>query len=179
MNLVITKVVLKVLKGARNLSLEVDPLLPVINANLAWFWYLSRQYERSWGFHAADPQNRGESFFFPGTLRFWALLTGRWKDLASRFRLQTAVHLSSNRPFVVRAELARILPGEQRKKENRSPPGSQNLLRGVERALYFTPQLRQNLSRVLGDTEGFFEIGLKRLWDARCVCRIFWLTTIW
>ena len=30
-----------------NRCLEVDPLLPVINANLAWFYYLSRQYEKA------------------------------------------------------------------------------------------------------------------------------------
>jgi tetratricopeptide (TPR) repeat protein len=85
--------------------IEIDPLLPVINANLAWFYYLSRKYD------AAEEQARLTIDIEPNHFTaHWVL--GLTLAIQNRFAesiaaLESAANLSANRPFVV-AELARV-----------------------------------------------------------------------
>jgi len=85
--------------------IEIDPLLPVINANLAWFYYLSRKYSE------AEEQARLTIDIEPNHFTaHWVLglaCAAREKFGESLAALETAVTLSADRPFVV-AELARV-----------------------------------------------------------------------
>lgn len=91
--------------------IEIDPLLPVINANLAWFFYLSRHYDE------AEEQARLTIDIEPNHFTaHWVLgltLAAKSKYVEALAALQSAVTISSNRPFVV-SELARVaaLAGE-------------------------------------------------------------------
>ncbi|MEP6901807.1 MAG: hypothetical protein ABJA66_08660 [Actinomycetota bacterium] len=132
-------------------SLEVDPLLPVINANLAWFYYLSRQYEK------AEEQARLTIEIEPNHFSaHWVLgiTYGQMKRFDEAVSvLQTAVHLSTNRPFVV-ADLARILAGNKKKADAR------RILKKLVEASkehYISPLNYAKIHLGLGDTEKVFE----------------------
>jgi tetratricopeptide (TPR) repeat protein len=94
-------------------SLEIDPLLPIINANYAWLLYLAREYDK------AEQQARLTIEIDPKHFSaHWVLgiTYGQMRRYDEAFAvLETAINLSGKRPFVV-ADLGRILPKRKRKK---------------------------------------------------------------
>src|SRR5215204_4481103 len=149
MNLAVTGDFEKVFEKARR-SLEIDPLLPIINANLAWFYYLARQYEK------AEEQARLTIQIEPNHFSaHWVLgiTYGQMKQFAEAVSvLQTAVEMSSNRPFVV-ADLARILAESGKKGEARK------ILKKLEAASkehYISPVNYAKIHQALGATEKVF-----------------------
>ena len=120
--------------------LEIDPLLPVINANLAWFYYLSRKYEE------AEEQARLTIDIEPNHFTaHWVLglaCAVQEKYPESIAALQNAVTISSNRPFVL-AELGRVLAMAKKKKEAREilktleTAAAENYISSVNRAKIF------------------------------------------
>lgn len=143
-------------------SLEIDPLLPIINANLAWFYYLARQYEN------AEEQARLTVQIEPNHFSaHWVLgLTyGRLKRFDKAVSaLEDAINLSSNRPFVV-ADLARILAESGKKTETRK------ILKKLEAAAkdhYISPVNYAKIHQSLGATDKVFE-NLEKGFDERAV----------
>ncbi len=132
-------------------SLEIDPLLPIANANLAWFYYLSRQYEK------AAEQARLTIEIEPNHFSaHWVLgiTCGAQNRFDEAFRaLQNAADLSGNRPFVI-ADLGRILARAKKKAEARK------ILKKLEAAAakhYISPLNRAKIYLGLGETEKVFE----------------------
>jgi serine/threonine-protein kinase len=131
--------------------IEIDPLLPVINANLAWFCYLSRKYEE------AEEQARLTIDIEPNHFTaHWVLgltLAAREKFPASLAALQNAATVSSNRPFVL-ADLGRVNALAGNKNEAR------DLLDGFEAAAadsYISPVNRAKIHLGLGEVDKVFE----------------------
>lgn len=136
-------------KAAR--CLEIDSLLPIANANLAWFYYLSRQYEK------AEEQARLTIEIEPNHFTaHWVL--GITHAEQKRFgeaiaSLQNAVTISSNRPFVI-AELGRVFALAKKKTQARK------ILNGLEAAAkehYISPLNRAKIHLGLGETEKVYE----------------------
>jgi serine/threonine-protein kinase len=134
-----------------NRSIEIDPLLPVINANLAWFYYLSRQYEK------AEEQARLTTQIEPNHFSaHWVL--GLTYGQLERFdesvaALENAVKASSDRPFVV-ADLARVLAESGKRAEARK------ILKNLEKTAkerYISPVNYAKIHYGLGATGKFFE----------------------
>ncbi len=134
-----------------NRSIEIDPLLPIINANLAWFYYLARQYEK------AEEQARLTIQIEPNHFSaHWVLGTtyGQMKRFAEAVSvLQTAVEMSSHRPFVV-ADLARILAESGNRAEARK---ILKKLEAASREHYISPVNYAKIHQALGATDKAFE----------------------
>jgi TolB-like protein/Flp pilus assembly protein TadD len=131
--------------------LEIDPLLPVTNANLAWFYYLARQYE------LAEEQARLTIEIEPSHFSaHWVLgiTYGQQKRYEEAFKsLQNAADASGNRPFVI-ADLGRILAEAKKKNEARK------ILKKLENAAkenYICPLNRAKIHLGLGETDKVFE----------------------
>lgn len=148
-------------------SLEIDPLLPIVNANLAWFYYLSRQYEK------AAEQARLTIEIEPNHFSaYWIL--GITHGQQKRFdeaivALQNAVSQSGNRPFIV-AELARVLAESKQKTE------AEKILIKLEEAArehYISPLNYAKIYLGLNETEKVFE-WLEKGFEERSV-RLPWL----
>ncbi len=131
--------------------LEIDSLLPVINANLAWHYYLSRQYEK------AEEQALLTIKIEPNHFTaHWIL--GITYAAQKRFdkaieALQNGVTTGSNRAFVV-AELGRVLAMAKKKREARK------ILSDLEKAAvenYVSPINFAKIHLGLGETEKVFE----------------------
>lgn len=131
--------------------IEIDPLLPVINANLAWFYYLSRKYDK------AEEQARMTIDIEPNHFTaHWVLglaLAAKEKYAESLASLQNAVTISSDRPFVV-AELARVQAMAGEEKEARA---TLNLFEGAAAENYISPVNRAKVHLGLGETDKVFE----------------------
>jgi len=150
MNLLIQNEPDEALENAQH-CIEIDPLLPVINANLAWFYYLSRKYSQ------AEEQARLTIDIEPNHFTaHWVLgLTQAAREnydeaLAS---LQNAVTISSDRPFVL-AELARVQALAGKEKEAR------DILNSFENAAadnYISPVNPAKVYLGLGETDKVFE----------------------
>jgi tetratricopeptide (TPR) repeat protein len=150
MNLLIQNEPDEALENAQH-CIEIDPLLPVINANLAWFYYLSRKYSQ------AEEQARLTIDIEPNHFTaHWVLgLTQAAREnydeaLAS---LQNAVTISSDRPFVL-AELARVQALADKEKEAR------DILNSFENAAadnYISPVNPAKVYLGLGETDKVFE----------------------
>lgn len=145
-----------------NRSIEIDPLLPVINANLAWFYYLARQYEK------AEEQARLTIQIEPNHFSaHWVLgLTyGQMKRFDEAVAaLENAAKASSNRPFVV-ADLARIFAESGKRAEARK------ILKNLEKASkenYISPVNFAKIHHGLGATEKVFE-NLEKGFEERAV----------
>jgi adenylate cyclase len=143
-------------------SLEIDPLLPIINANLAWFYYLARRYEE------AEAQARLTIQIEPNHFSaHWVLgiTYGRLKRFAEAVAvLETAVEMSSNRPFVV-ADLAGILAESGKKTEAR------RILKKLEKASkehYISPVNYAKIQHRLDAKEKVFE-NLEKGFEERAV----------
>ncbi len=131
--------------------LEIDPLLPVINANLAWFYYLARQYEN------AEEQARLTIEIEPNHFSaHWVLgiTYGQQKRFEESIKtLQNAADASGNRPFVV-ADLARILADAKQKAEARK------ILKRLGEAAkenYICPLNHAKIHLGLGENDKVFE----------------------
>jgi TolB-like protein/Tfp pilus assembly protein PilF len=131
--------------------IEIDPLLPVINANLAWFYYLARKYD------LAEEQARLTIDIEPNHFTaHWVL--GLTCAIQERFdeslaSLQNAVTVSSERPFVI-AELGRVqaLTGNTQ--------AAESILDTLEKASaenYISPVNRAKIYCGLGKTDLTFE----------------------
>lgn len=134
-----------------NRSLETDPLLPIINANLAWFYYLARQYEKAEEQARLTIQIEPNHFSAHWVLGITYGQLKRFDEAVSA--LQTAVNLSSNRPFVV-ADLARIFAESGKKAEARK------ILKKLEEAAkehYISPVNYAKIHQSLGAAEKVFE----------------------
>lgn len=134
-----------------NRSLEIDPLLPVINANLALFYYLSRQYEKAGEQARLTIQIEPNHFSAHWVLGITYGQMKRFDESVSA--LQTAVNMSSNRPFVV-ADLARILAENKKKTEARK------ILKNLAEASkehYISPLNYAKIHHGLDETEKVFE----------------------
>lgn len=143
-------------------SLEIDPLLPIINANYAWLLYLAREYEK------AEEQARLTIEIDPNHFSaHWVLgiTYGQMKRFdASVSSLQNAVNLSGSRPFVA-ADLGRIYAKARKKKEARA------ILKKLDEAAkahYISPLNRAKIYLGLGETEKVFE-WLKKGFEERAV----------
>jgi adenylate cyclase len=148
-------------------SLEIDPLLPIANTNLAWFYYLARQYQQ------AAEQARLTIEIEPNHFSaYWILgiAYGQQKKYDEAIvALQNAVSQSGNRPFVV-AELARIFAEAKQKKEARK------ILKRLEEAAaenYISPLNYAKIHLGLNETEKVFE-WLEKAFEERSV-RLPWL----
>jgi len=161
MNLAISGDFEQVFERARR-SLEIDPLLPIINANLAWFYYLAREYEK------AEEQARLTIQIEPNHFSaHWVL--GMTYGQMKRFdkavsALQDAINMSSERPFVV-ADLARIFAESGERAEARK------ILKKLEKAStkhYISPVNYAKIHQSLGATEKVFE-NLEKGFEERAV----------
>lgn len=148
-------------------SQEIDPLLPIINANLAWLYYLAREYEK------AEEQARLTIEIDPTHFSaFWVL--GVTQAQQQRFdeaitSLQNAVTSSGSRPFVV-AELGRVFAEAKRKKE------AEKILKEFEEAAkerYISPLNYAKIYLGLGTKVKVFEY-LEKGFEERA-CRLPWL----
>lgn len=148
-------------------SMEIDPLLPVINANLAWLFYLSRQYEK------AEQQARTTIEIEPNHFSaHWVLgityaQMKRYAEAVSA--LENAIQVGGKRPFVA-ADLGRIL-AESNKKKN-----ALLILKNLEEAAkenYISPLNYAKIYLGLGETEKVFE-WLEKGFETRAV-RLPWL----
>lgn len=149
MNLLVQNRPDEALENAQH-CLEIDPLLPVINANLAWFYYLSRAYDK------AEEQARLTIDIEPNHFTaHWVLgltLAVQQRYPESLAALQNASTVSSNRPFVI-AELARV----------NAIAGNENEARGTLAAFdeaaenYISPVNRAKIHLGLGETDAVFE----------------------
>ena len=150
MNLLIQNRPEEALENAQR-CIEIDPLLPVINANLAWFYYLSREYEK------AEEQARLTIDIEPNHFTaHWVLgLTCAIQEryVESLASLKNAVTVSSSRPFVL-AELARVQAMEGNEEAARE------ILASLETAAaenYISPVNRAKIHLGLGETDKVFE----------------------
>jgi len=161
MNLAIAGDFEKVFEKA-NRSIEIDPLLPIINANLAWFYYLARRYEE------AEEQARLTIQIEPNHFSaHWVLgiTYGQMKRHAEAVSvLQTAIEMSSNRPFVV-ADMARILATSGKKAEARR---ILKKLEAASREHYISPVNYAKIHQALGATDKAFE-NLEKGFEERAV----------
>jgi adenylate cyclase len=148
-------------------SLEIDPLLPIVNANLAWLYYLARDYQK------AAEQARLTIEIEPSHFSaYWVL--GVTHAQQKRFdeaivALQNSVNLSGNRPFVV-AELARVFAQSKQKAE------AKKILKKLEEASkenYISPLNYAKIHLGLGNTDKVFEF-LEKGFEQRA-CRLPWL----
>ena len=131
-------------------SLEIDPLLPVINANLAWFYYLARQYEKAEEQARLTIQIEPNHFSAHWVLGIACGQLERFDEAVSA--LENAANLSSNRPFVI-ADLARIFAENGKKTEARK------ILKKLETASkenYISPVNYAKIHQSLGATEKVF-----------------------
>lgn len=149
MNLIVRGRFDDALEKARR-SLEVDPLLPVINANLAWFHYLAHDYEK------AVEQARLTIEIEPNHFSaHWVLgiTYGQMKRFDEALAvLQTAVQMSTERPFIV-ADLARILAETGKKAEARR---ILKKLAAAAKEHYISPLNFAKIHLGLGETEKVF-----------------------
>jgi len=132
-------------------SIEIDPLLPIINANLAWFYYLSRQYDKAEEQAQLTIQIEPNHFSAHWVLGITYGQTKKFDKAVSV--LEDAINLSSNRPFVV-ADLARVFAANGKKAQAR------NILKKLEAASrenYISPVNYAKIHQSLGATEKFFE----------------------
>ena len=150
MNLLIQNEPDEALENAQH-CIEIDPLLPVINANLAWFYYLSGKYSQ------AEEQARLTIDIEPNHFTaHWVLgLTqaAQKNYEESLTSLQNAVTISSNRPFVL-AELGRVQALAGKEKEAR------DILISFERAAaenYISPVNSAKIHLGLGEQDKVFE----------------------
>ncbi|MEP7148078.1 MAG: tetratricopeptide repeat protein [Acidobacteriota bacterium] len=131
--------------------LEIDPLLPVINANLAWFYYLSRKYDK------AEEQARMTIDIEPNHFTaHWVLglaLAAKEKYAESLASLQNAATISSNRPFVV-AELARVNAVAGNESDARN---ALKFFDEAEAENYISPVNRAKVHLGLGEIDAMFE----------------------
>lgn len=131
--------------------LEIDPLLPVINANLAWHYYLSRQYEE------AEEQARLTIEIEPNHFSaHWILgmtYAGQKRFDEAIAALQNAVTTGSNRPFVV-AELGRVYSVAKKKREARKILKE---LTETAKESYISPLNFAKIYLGLGETDNFFQ----------------------
>ena len=148
-------------------SMEIDPLLPITNANLAWLLYLSRQYEKA--VEQAKMTIEIEPNHFSA---HWVLgiVYGQMKKYAEAIAsLETAVKVGGKRPFVL-ADLGRIF-AEAKKKKN-----VLLILKNLEEAStenYISPLNYAKIYLGLGETEKVFA-WLEKGFDERAV-RLPWL----
>lgn len=148
-------------------SMEIDPLLPVINANLAWLLYLSRQYEK------AVQQARATIEIEPNHFSaHWALgiaLAQMKKYDEAIEALERAVTVGGKRPFVV-ADLGRVLAEAKKKR------AALLILKDLEEAAkenYISPLNYAKIHLGLGDEEKVF-VYLETGFEKRAV-RLPWL----
>jgi tetratricopeptide (TPR) repeat protein len=145
-------------------SIEIDPLLPIINANLAWFYYLARRYEKAEEQARLTIQIEPNHFSAHWVLGITYGQMKRHADAASV--LETAVEMSSNRPFVI-ADLARILA------ESGKPAEARKILKKLEAASkeqYISPVNYAKIHQALGATDKAFE-NLEKGFEERA-CRL-------
>lgn len=147
--------------------LEVDPLLPVTNANLGWFYYLSKDFDK------AAEQARLTIEIEPNHfLAHWVLgiTFGAQKRYAEAIEsLQNAVKIGNNRPFVV-ADYGRILAEAKKKKEARE------ILKKLDEAKkehYISPVNQAKIYLGLDEIDRVFEY-LEKGFEERAV-RLPWL----
>ena len=132
-------------------SMEIDPLLPVINANLAWLLYLSRQYEKA--VEQAKLTIEIEPNHFSA---HWVLgiTYGQMKKYTEAISaLENSIQVGGKRPFVV-ADLGRILAEANKKK------AALLILKNLEEAAaenYISPLNYAKIYLGLGETEKVFE----------------------
>lgn len=150
-----------------NRSLEIDPLLPVINANLAWFYYLSKQYEK------AEEQARTTIKIEPNHfLAHWVLgiTFGQQKRFDEAFAaFENAIRISANRPFVV-ADFGRVLAEAKQKAKARE------ILKKLDEAgkeNYISPVNQAKIYLGFGEIDKVFE-RLEKGFEERAV-RLPWL----
>lgn len=148
-------------------SMEVDPLLPITNANLAWLLYLSRQFDK------AEAQAKTTIEIEPNHFSaHWALgiTYAQMKKYGEAISsLETAIQVGGKRPFVV-ADLGRVL-AEAKKKKN-----ALLILKNLEEASkenYISPLNYAKIYLGLGETEKVFE-WLEKGFETRAV-RLPWL----
>lgn len=148
-------------------SMEIDPLLPITNANLAWLLYLSRQYEKS------EQQARTTIEIEPNHFSaHWALgiALGQMKRYDEAIEsLETAVNVGGRRPFVI-ADLGRVY-AEAKKKRN-----ALLILKNLEEAAkenYISPLNYAKIYLGMNETEKVFE-WLEKGFETRAV-RLPWL----
>jgi TolB-like protein/Flp pilus assembly protein TadD len=161
MNLAVAGDFEKVFEKA-NRSIEIDPLLPVINANLAWFYYLARRYEKAEEHARLTIQIEPNHFSAHWVL---GITYGQMKRYAEAVPvLENAVDMSSNRPFVV-ADLARILAESGKRAE------ALKILKKLEKAErehYISPVNYAKIHHALGATAKVFE-NLEKGFEERAV----------
>ena len=131
--------------------IEIDPLLPVINANLGWFYYLSRQYEK------AEEQARLTIDIEPNHFSaHWVLgltLAVQERYPESLAALQNAATVSSNRPFVV-AELGRV---QAMAGDGDAARGILDSFENASAENYISPVNRAKIHLGLGEHDKVFE----------------------
>ncbi len=130
---------------------EIDSLLPIANANLAYFYYLAREYDK------AEEQARLTIQIEPNHFSaHWVL--GATLGAAGRFAesfaaLENAITVSAKRPFVV-AELGRILGLAKKKREAK---GILKKLKDASKEHYISPLNYAKIHLGLGEIDSVFE----------------------
>ena len=148
-------------------SMEIDPLLPVINANLAWLLYLSRRYERAIAQAKTTIEIEPNHFSAHWVLGITYGHLKKYDKAVSA--LETAIQVGGKRPFVA-ADLGRIL-AEAKKKKN-----ALLILKNLEEASkenYISPLNYAKIYLGLGETKKVFE-WLEKGFQTRAV-RLPWL----
>ena len=148
-------------------SMEIDPLLPITNANLAWLLYLSRQYEK------AAQQAKMTIDIEPNHFSaHWVLgiVYGQMKKYDEAISsLETSIKVGGKRPFVV-GDLGRILAEAKKKKAALSILGN---LEQASKENYISPLNYAKIYLGLGETEKVFD-WLEKGFETRAV-RLPWL----
>ncbi|MEO6589584.1 MAG: hypothetical protein ABIP06_09790 [Pyrinomonadaceae bacterium] len=148
-------------------SMEIDPLLPIMNANLAWLLYLARQYEK------AEQQAKTTIEIEPNHFSaHWVLgiTYGKMKKYDEAISaLETSVKVGGKRPFVI-GDLGRILAEAKKKK------AALLILKNLEEAArenYISPLNYAKIYHGLSETEKVFD-WLEKGFDERAV-RLPWV----
>jgi serine/threonine-protein kinase len=150
MNLLIQDSPEEALENAQR-CIDIDPLLPVINANLAWFYYLSRKYEQAEQQARLTIDIEPNHFTAHWVLGLTCALHERYDEsLAS---LQNAVTVSANRPFVL-AEQARVLAMAGKSDDARAILDSLNKASAEN---YISPVNQAKIYLGLGEIDKVFE----------------------
>jgi adenylate cyclase len=148
-------------------SMEIDPLLPITNANLAWLFYLSRQYEKAVSQAKMTIEIEPNHFSAHWVL---GIVYSQMKKYGEAIEsLENSIKVGGKRPFVV-ADLGRIF-AEAKKKKN-----ALLILKNLEEASaenYISPLNYAKIYLGLGETEKVFE-WLEKGFDERAV-RLPWL----